>query len=152
MYYEYFYTLYHSIANGGYNFEYGMAWLVYPIINCIPRSLWPGKPYTAFSARWTDRVFWGLTSGNPVVTFSILGEGYAQFGIIGCLISPMVFMWSRWTNFKTVKHFKYSSLYILVILFSMLTYMRSEVPIFIAFLDQFFLLLISKFCMRKEYQ
>lgn len=151
LYYEYFFTLYNSIVSGGQRLEYGMSWLIYPIMNCIPRSLWPGKPYTAFSARWTDKLYWGLTSGNPVVTFSILGEGYAQFGIVGCLISPMIFMWSRWINFKTVKKFEYSSLYTLVILFSLLTYMRSEAPVFLAFLDQFFLILIRTFCMRKEY-
>ena len=151
LYYEYFHYLYDAIQDGRVNFEYGLSWLVYPFVNMIPRQLWPAKPYTAFSARMTDQIYWALTSGNPVVTFSMLGEGYAQLGVIGCFLAPLVFLGSRWLNFKKVKQMKYGHMYTLILMFSLLTYMRSEAPIFYSILDFFWLWFICKFlCVKKK--
>ena len=108
LYYEYFHHLFTSLQRGDVGYEYGKSWFIYPLVNFIPRSLWLNKPYTAFSARMTDQVYWKLTSGNPVVTFSILGEGYAQFGFLGCLICPIIFLGSRWINFKNLKKMQYN--------------------------------------------
>lgn len=149
LYYEYFHYLYQAIQNHRTGFEYGLSWFVYPFVNLIPRAIWPGKPYTAFSARMTDKIYWSLTSGNPVVTFSILGEGYAEFGIIGVFIAPILFVWVRSFNFKQIKKLKYNRMYILIIMFSLLTYMRSEVPVFLTLLDGLWLYIIPKFFMYK---
>ena len=151
LYYEYFHYLYDAIQDGRANFEYGLSWFVYPFVNMVPRQIWPTKPYTAFSARMTDQIYWGLTSGNPVVTFSMLGEGYAQLGVIGCFLAPLVFLGSRWINFKKVKQMKYGHMYTLILMFSLLTYMRSEAPIFYSVIDCFWLWFICKFmCVKKK--
>lgn len=150
LYYEYFHHLYTSIQKGVVGYEFGKSWLVYPFINFIPRSLWFNKPYTAFSARMTDQVYWKLTSGNPVVTFSIFGEGYAQFGFLGCLICPFIFLGSRWLNFRELKKMQYNRLYILIVMFSLLTYMRSEAPMFYVLLDFAWLMIIQKFFMKNR--
>ncbi len=153
LYYEYFHSLYTGVKDGLVSYEYGLSWFIYPFMNLIPRSVWPEKPYTAFSARMTNELFWNLDSGNPVVTFSILGEGYAQLGLLGVFISPLIFMMSRWMNFKLLRKMRYSNVYILITMFSLLTYMRSEAPIFLALIDQLWLIVICfSFSYRRRKQ
>ncbi len=139
LYYEFFHTLYEAVQSGRAGYELGMSWFVYPIINIVPRFLWPGKPYTAFSARMTDKLYWSLTSGNPVVTFSIFGEGYVQLGILGVFLCSYLFLGSRWINFRMLKQIKYNEMYMLILLFSLVTYMRSEAPIFYMLIDALWL-------------
>lgn len=139
LYYEFFHTLYEAVQNGKANYELGLSWFVYPLVNIVPRFLWPGKPYTAFSARMTDKLYWSLTSGNPVVTFSIFGEGYVQLGILGVFLCSYLFLGSRWINFRMLKQIKYNEMYMLILLFSLVTYMRSEAPIFYMLIDALWL-------------
>ncbi len=146
LYYEYLHTLYEAVGQGRIRLEYGLSWFIYPIINFIPRAIWNSKPYTAFSARITDKVYWNLTSGNPVVTFSILGEGYVQFGVIGIFVCSYIFLKSRWINFNLLKKIKYNEMYMLILLFSLVTYMRSEAPVFYALIDTCWLYVIQLTC------
>lgn len=150
LYYEYFYRLYDAIQKGTAELEYGLSWFVYPFVNMIPRGLWAAKPYTAFSARMTDRIYWELTSGNPVVTFSMLGEGYAQFAMLGCFIAPFIFLGVRWINLKQIKKMKYNRMYLLILMFSLLTYMRSEAPVFYSVIDAVWLWIICRFFMHRS--
>lgn len=150
LYYEYFHRLYNALIRNEVNYEYGKSWFLYPIINFIPRAFWAGKPYTAFSARMTDKIFWSLTSGNPVVTFSMIGEGFAQFGHIGSLICPIIFLGSRWINFNSIKRIKYNQMYMLITIMSLVTYMRSEAPIFYAIIDGLWLWVIRMTCTNRR--
>lgn len=147
-YYEFLYKLYETLEFD--QFEYGFGWIIAPIINFIPRMFWPAKPYTSFSVRGTELVYYDYTSGNPVCTFTILGEGFGQFGLIGCFLAPIVLLLCRNINFKQLSSIKYHQLYSLVILFSLLTYMRAEVPIFWVIIDVFWILLIKKYLMTKK--
>lgn len=147
-YYEFLYDLYDKL--GIDHFEYGFTWVFAPFINLIPRTIWPSKPYTSFSVRGTEMVYYDYTSGNPVCTFTILGEGYAQFGLIGCFLAPLVFLWCRYVNFRQLSTIRYHQLYSLVVLFSLLTYMRSEAPIFWALIDGLWIILIKKYLMTKQ--
>lgn len=148
-YYEFFHDLYEKIATGEMSWEYGMTWIIAPIINIIPRSLWPGKPYTSFSVRATEGVYWDYTSGNPVCTFTIFGEGYGQFGMLGCFLAPIIFLGVRWITFKQAKEIKYNQLFVLMVLFTLLTYMRAEAPIFLTMIDAFWFVVIKKYFVEK---
>ena len=145
-YYEYCYEVFQGIKDGRMQYEYGLTWWLYVIVNFIPRSIWPSKPYTSFSVRATEALYWSYTSGNPVVTFSIFGEGFGQLGYIGCFLCPILFLGCRWINFRQVKRIKYNRLYIMVIIFSMFTYMRAEVPVFYAVVVGLWLWAISSYC------
>lgn len=146
-YYEFLYDLYNKLDVD--NFEYGYTWFIDPFINFIPRTIWPDKPYTSFSVRGTELVYYDYTSGNPVYTFTILGEGYAQLGILGCFLSPLIFLISRSITFKQMNRIKYHQLYSLILLFSLLTYMRAESPIFWVLIEGIWIILIKKYLMIK---
>lgn len=149
-YYEFFYDLYKKFTTGQVLFEQGMAWFIAPFINFIPRAIWSAKPYTSFSVRGTEYVYWDYTSGNPVCTFTIFGEGFGQFGYIGCFLAPIIFLAARYTTFNLAKKIKYNQLYILIVMFSLFTFMRAEAPIFHALLDGFWLIFIRKKLISKQ--
>lgn len=148
-YYEYLYELSKAVDDGTYNMEYGAAWYYYPFVNMIPRAIWHDKPYTSFSVRGTEGVYWSYDSGNPVVTFTLFGEGYAQFGLFGVFICPLIFLGCRFVNFRQARRMKYNKLYILIIMFSLLTYMRAEAPVFHMIIDGLWLWGIQKYLIRK---
>lgn len=145
-YYDYLYSLYNSFQNGIANLDWGKSYFLYPIINFIPRAIWANKPLTSFSSRMTDAVYWGYFSGQSVVTFTIFGEGYGQFGLIGCVLCSIIFLAARWKNIRQCKKIEYNRLYLLMMIFSMFTYMRSEAPIFYVILDGFWLWIIRRTC------
>lgn len=149
-YYKFFYDLYEKFTAGQVPYENGMAWLIAPIVNFIPRAIWSTKPYTSFSVRGTEYVYWDYTSGNPVCTFTIFGEGFGQFGYIGCFLAPIIFLAARYTTFNLAKKIKYNQLYILIVMFSLFTFMRAEAPIFHALLDGFWLIFIRKKLISKQ--
>lgn len=149
-YYEYLYELTNAVDNGTYEMEYGSAWLLYPFVNLIPRTIWHDKPYTSFSVRGTEGVYWSYDSGNPVVTFTLFGEGYAQFGLLGVFICPLIFLGCRFFNFRQARKMKYNKLYILIIMFSLLTFMRAEAPIFHAIIDGLWLWIIQKYLLTSK--
>ena len=149
-YYEFFYDLYETLQNGDMNFEYGMAWFIAPFVTFIPRAIWPDKPYTSFSVRGTEAVYYDYTSGQPVCTFTIFGEGYGQFGAIGCFLAPIIFLAARWITFKQAKYIKYNQLYVLIVMFSLFTFMRAEAPIFHALLDALWLVLFRKYLCKPN--
>lgn len=148
-YYEYLYDLTKAVDDGTYPLEFGTAWFYYPFVNMVPRAIWHDKPYTSFSVRGTEGVYWSYDSGNPVVTFTLFGEGYAQFGLWGVFICPLIFLGCRFVNFKQAKRMKYNKLYILIIMFSLLTYMRAEAPVFHMLIDGMWLWLIQRFLLKK---
>lgn len=148
-YYEFFYDLYQEISSGRMSLEYGMTWFIAPIVNLIPRSIWPNKPYTSFSVRGTEGVYWDYTSGNPVCTFTIFGEGYGQLSFLGCFLAPIIFLGVRWITFRQAKKIKYNQLFVIMILFTLLTYMRAEAPIFLTMIDAFWFVIIRKYFVNK---
>lgn len=148
-YYQFFYDEYVALQNGSMHYEYGKAWYYYPFVNFIPRSFWNNKPYTSFSVRGTEAVYYSYTSGNPVVTFTVFGEGYGQLGILGCLLCPFVFLGGRFVNFRQAKRIEYNQLYLLILFFSLFTFARAEAPIFYVLIDYVWFKVIERFCTKK---
>lgn len=80
------------IKSSQLNFELGIQ-LFYNLISWVPRILWENKPTTSFSWRVSELLYGygevGVTTW--VRTFSIAGEGYLQFGVLGMIIWTVIF-------------------------------------------------------------
>lgn len=148
-YYYFLNDLYKGVNNETLDFEYGVSWVYYPLITYIPRSIWKSKPPTAFSTRYTEKVYWKLGDG-PVVTFTIFGEGFIQFGLLGIFLAPILFAYSRYLSIQYLGQIENSKLVILLILFSMVTFFRAEQPIVYVIYDLVSAFFIIKFISKKN--
>lgn len=84
-----------SIDRGKIEPELGKNLLYYNFITLIPRAFWSDKPVTSFNYRMTEAVFDREVGGgikNPVRTFTVWGEGYAQFKWAGVLLYSLLFV------------------------------------------------------------
>lgn len=80
------------------DFEYGYGWFIGSFGNAVPRFIWQDKPVTSTSNRFTTLVTGEEPSLlNPVMTFTIFGEGYLQFGLFGVVVETVfvLFMFSK---------------------------------------------------------
>lgn len=78
--------------------EYGYAWFLGSFGNAVPRFIWQEKPVTSTSNRLTELITGAEPSlYNPVMTFTIFGEGYLQFGVVGVVVQTIfvLFIFSR---------------------------------------------------------
>ena len=70
----------------------GFDWVIWILVRPIPRALWPGKP---------DGVGFNLPEYLGMkgisLTASVVGEAYTAFGLIGCLVTGILFGYlARW--------------------------------------------------------
>ena len=147
-YYYLLHDLYVAKDIGKIDYEYGKSWFYYPLLTYIPRNIWADKPPTAFSTRYTEKLYWKLGDG-PVATFTIFGEGYIQFGLLGAFFAPIFFSVSRYWSLSYLKRIENSRIIIILILFSMITYFRAEQPIVYVLLDLIYGFIIMKFMSKK---
>jgi hypothetical protein len=80
------------------DFEYGYGWFIGSFGNVVPRFIWQDKPVTSTSNRFTTLVTHEEPSLlNPVMTFTIYGEGYLQFGLVGVVLETVfaLFIFSK---------------------------------------------------------
>ena len=80
------------------DFEYGYGWFIGSLGNVVPRFIWQDKPVTSTSNRFTTLVTGEEPSLlNPVMTFTIYGEGYLQFGLVGVVLETVfvLFIFSK---------------------------------------------------------
>jgi hypothetical protein len=80
------------------DFEYGYGWFIGSFGNAVPRFIWKEKPVTSTSNRFTTLVTGEEPSlFNPVMTFTIFGEGYLQFGLAGVVVETVfvLFIFSK---------------------------------------------------------
>jgi hypothetical protein len=89
------YEKYHVLAvkyteiNG---FEYGYGWFLGAIVNFVPRFLYENKPVTSSANRFTEKVTGSAPSMyNPVITFTIIGDGYFQLGYLGVVFNLIIY-------------------------------------------------------------
>ena len=90
-----FLNLYERIEGGETELEYGRNLVYLNLITLIPRAMWKEKPVTSFNARMTEEVYGYEVGGGakyPVRTFTIWGEGYAQFGVMGIALYSFLFV------------------------------------------------------------
>jgi hypothetical protein len=74
------------------DYEYGYGWFLGSVVNFIPRFVYPNKPVTSAANRFTEKITGSPPSMyNPVITFTLIGDGYLQLGYIGIVINVLVF-------------------------------------------------------------
>lgn len=72
------------------SFEFGYQFAI-NIITFVPRFLWADKPMTSFSFRLSEEIYGPIGLGQAWVhTFTILGEGYSQFGVAGMPMAAII--------------------------------------------------------------
>lgn len=78
-----------EIDKGRIEYEYGyQLWL--ELLTPVPRAIWPTKPNVSFSSRMTEEIYGRIGEGNWVRTFTVWGEGYAQFGLFGVILYSFI--------------------------------------------------------------
>ena len=140
------YEQYHELVlnyTNIYGFEYGYGWYLGAVVNFIPRFIYANKPITSSANRLTE-----VMSGeppsmfNPVMTFTLIGDGYYQFSYIGVVINLIVFYFLSSTIFWKLFYLQNNiGLYSLIrFSFMAFIYFRAEIPFI-----QFFIYLILIF-------
>lgn len=93
-----------ALEIGKLKFEYGLQ-MVYNLISWIPRLLWEEKPLTSFSFRISNELYDNVGISNWVRTYTIPGEGYLQFGILGMVLWSVFFIYFyRFSKFVIIKY------------------------------------------------
>ncbi|CAB0151215.1 hypothetical protein PSI9734_01628 [Pseudidiomarina piscicola] len=80
-----------ALSSGRVEYEYGKQ-LIYTLLTPIPRVVWSNKPNVSFSSRKTIEIYGAIRPGNWVRTFTLFGEGYAQFGYLGVILYGVIFV------------------------------------------------------------
>jgi oligosaccharide repeat unit polymerase len=89
---ETFYQVFQGIQKNQIDIEYGKQYLML-LYTPIPRSIWPEKPIVSYFWRLTEIVEGQLPGiGQKVLTSTILGEAYHQFGLVGVFLTPLIYM------------------------------------------------------------
>lgn len=119
------------LKNNELSLSYGFNWFVTPIVNIIPRAFWPDKPLTSTSNVLSEKVY-GITvgDGSPITTFTIWGEGYWQFGLVGVFFAIFFY----YLLFRVISEFyslyKDTEFYLIFVLINWVPFVRAEMPVF----------------------
>lgn len=128
------------------DYENGYGWYLGSIANIIPRSVWPDKPVTSLSNRFTEKISGKpISLYNPVMTFTIIGEGYLQLGLLGVFLEVFFYIFCFkffFFNFLNNNRFE-SKLLAFHILTVFLIYFRAEIPFVHIFIYFFIYFLIN---------
>lgn len=81
-----------AVESGSLKYEYGLQFF-YNFVSWIPRQLWESKPLTSFSFRVSEMLYGDVGVTTWVRTFTVPGEGYLQFGLIGMVLASMTFVY-----------------------------------------------------------
>lgn len=89
------YDQYHKMAEKWVDIrgvEYGYGWYLGSFVNFIPRFIYPDKPITSSANRYTEKVTGSAPSMyNPVITFTLIGDGYFQLSYLGIILELIFF-------------------------------------------------------------
>jgi len=89
---ETFYKVFKGIKKNKIDIEFGKQYLL-ALYTPIPRMLWPDKPIVSYFWRLTEIVEGQLPGiGQKVLTSTIFGEAYHQFGLVGVFLTPLIYM------------------------------------------------------------
>lgn len=133
--YEYYHELIIDYAELN-DFEYGYGWYLGGVINFVPRFLYKNKPVTSSANRLTEKISGESPSFyNPVMTFTLIGDGYYQLGYLGVIINIFIFYILSSIIFWKLYNLPNDIGIYLLIRFSFLAfiYFRAEIP-FIQFI------------------
>lgn len=83
-----FLDLYERLNEDELSYEYGKQFF-YNYISFIPRVIWKDKPYTSFSFRKSTEIYGEVGINSWVHTYTVWGEGYNQFGIVGTILATL---------------------------------------------------------------
>jgi hypothetical protein len=120
--------------------EFGYGWYLGSIMNFIPRFVYPNKPVTSSANRYTEKVT-GMppSMNNPVITFTLIGDGYFQLSYLGIILNLIFFYVVASLIFWNLYYFPDNMGIYPAIRFSFFAfiYFRAEIPFV-----QFFIYLI----------
>ncbi|MCE5317095.1 MAG: oligosaccharide repeat unit polymerase, partial [Parachlamydia sp.] len=87
-----FYRMYELIQENDVDIEFGKQYLIL-LYTPIPRMFWPDKPIVSYFGRLTEILEGRLPGiGQKVLTSTILGEAYHQFGLVGVFFTPLIYV------------------------------------------------------------
>lgn len=100
----------------GIEIEYLKQYIYYLTITFVPRAVWDDKPIVSYFWRVTKELTGNYPAGtlNPVLTTTIVGESYHQAGIIGSLLTMLVYTFILLTTIKILNKFANTELIILL--------------------------------------
>lgn len=133
--------------------ENGYGWFLGSLGNLVPRSLWPDKPQTSSSNRFTVKVTGdNLSIFNPVITFTIFGDGYLQFGYFGLILETIAFLWCTIFLFNSLIKLDSvdGSFYAFHLMVMSFIYFRAEFPFVQYFITFITIVVISNRTNRIE--
>jgi hypothetical protein len=94
-----------GIQSGELYYENGMQF-IYNLITFVPRFIWEDKPLTSFSYRLSEQIFGEIDVGKAWIhTFTVLGEGFLQFGGPGMLLASIIALFICFLSFKIISLF-----------------------------------------------
>lgn len=130
-----------------YDFEYGYGWYLGGIVNFMPRFIYKDKPTTSSANRLTEKISGEPPSMyNPVMTFTLIGDGYYQLSYIGVVFNLVFFYFVSSIIFWKLYYLpKEIGIYALIrFSFMAFIYFRAEIP-FIQFFVYLFLIYFINF-------
>ena len=120
-----------KIDSGLIPFDFGRAWIYRPVINVIPRSVWPDKPVTSTSNLLSSEVFgWKQGENQTVHTFTLAGEGYWQFGYLGVFLAPAIYVLCSYILARLIRGVSDAEILLPFFMVSLISFVRAEQPIF----------------------
>lgn len=128
-YYNWMEDLYTEIEEERLDYDYGKAYFIYTPLSFVPRVLWSDKPITSTSNRLTQLVYgYQIGSGTLVYTFTVIGEGYWQFGYLGAAVASFLIIWMYCFLIGKILEFEYGEFWAMMILLHMMPFVRAELP------------------------
>lgn len=90
--------------------EYGKQYYKYLPLSVIPRKIWKNKPITSYFWRATKVIKGEFPNGkkNPVLTTTYFGEAYHEFGTLGLIFFPPIYVYILLLSIKFLKKFEYT--------------------------------------------
>jgi oligosaccharide repeat unit polymerase len=125
-----FADLHERLNNKELPYENGKQFF-YNFISFVPRVLWKNKPYTSFSFRKSGEIYGEVGVKSWVHTYTLWGEGYNQFGLIGTFLATLqlfliIFFFTNWLLKKPI----YGILFLQIFLLKIPILLRGDLSTF----------------------
>ncbi len=133
--------------------EFGYGWYLGSVMNFIPRFVYPNKPVTSSANRYTEKVT-GIppSMNNPVITFTLIGDGYFQLSYLGIILNLIFFYVISSLIFWNLYYFQGNIGVYPAIRFSFFAfiYFRAEIPFVQFFIYIMLIIFTNMFIYNKD--
>lgn len=133
--------------------EFGYGWYLGSVMNFIPRFVYSNKPVTSSANRYTEKVT-GIppSMNNPVITFTLIGDGYFQLSYLGIILNLIFFYVISSLIFWNLYYFPGNIGVYPAIRFSFFAfiYFRAEIPFVQFFIYIMLIIFTNMFIYNKD--